>query len=169
MHKLLPDRRRFGLGRISFIALAEDIEIAGKKDGDSGGGSKNDPHRVCSFLGTHMIRLFLAVMVAMCSICDDCIATSAAHPHVAPFNERTNWLVQERAQEGEVRFTPIDNVVIIVVVRGVARNPELQADKMLIHQLASDGFKSRWRIKVVASAMDHLADTRFIRSCLMSF
>lgn len=32
MHQLLPDRRRFGFGRISFIALAKDIEKAGMQD-----------------------------------------------------------------------------------------------------------------------------------------
>src|SRR5580704_10249689 len=57
MHQLLPDRRRFGFGRISFIALAEDIEIAGKKDDDDD-GSKYDSH--CVLLsGTHAIRLFV--------------------------------------------------------------------------------------------------------------
>src|SRR5580704_10878637 len=57
MHQLLPNRRRFGFGRTSFIALAEDIEIAGKKDDDAGDGSKNVSH--CVLLsGTHTIRLF---------------------------------------------------------------------------------------------------------------
>src|ERR1700716_864156 len=44
MHQLLPDRRRFGFGRISFIALAKDIEKAGKNDDDD--GSKNDSNCV---------------------------------------------------------------------------------------------------------------------------
>jgi hypothetical protein len=51
-HQLLPDRRRFGFGRISFIALAKDIEKASKKDDDD--GWKNDSN--CVLLsGTHKI------------------------------------------------------------------------------------------------------------------
>jgi hypothetical protein len=53
MHQLLPDRRRFGFGRISFIALAEEIEMVGEKNDDDD-GSKNDSHSVL-LSGTHKI------------------------------------------------------------------------------------------------------------------
>src|ERR1700719_4340257 len=87
MHQLLPNRRRFGFGRTSFIALAEDIEIAGKKDDDAGDGSKNVSH--CVLLsGTHTIRLFsLAITGRHVQPSEISYTASSSHYHKIPLRK----------------------------------------------------------------------------------